>query len=147
MGAQATTEAVDRADLSFNNEVFEYLPHIEHPGKIIAGLSFSGPADIRNFTEHADAILYNVPPGQRYSEGWLSILFGKVNPSGKLAFTIPHNFKNLTFLKHNGQDLLVITHPTSRSITLDTDGMISTTRHPPLNSALECHTPNSNTST
>ena len=92
---QDTGEGVDRGDLGFNNEVFHYLPHIEHPGKIIAGLSFSGAADIRNFTEHADAILYNVPPGQRYAEGWLSILFGKVNPSGKLAFTIPHDFKEL----------------------------------------------------
>jgi hypothetical protein len=47
---QDTGEGVDRGDINWNQEVFGYLPYIEHPGKIVGGLSFTGPIDIRNFT-------------------------------------------------------------------------------------------------
>jgi len=83
--------------LHFNNQVFTYLKYIPDHGKVIGALSFSGAADIRNFTTHADAIVYNTPSGQRYAEGMMNILFGNTNPSGKLTFTLPHDMAELNF--------------------------------------------------
>lgn len=97
---QDTGEGVDRGDLSWNEEVFTWLKYIPNPGKVIGCLSFSGAIDMRNFTQHANAIVYNVPSGQRYAEGMMNILFGKVNPSGKLTYTMPNTWAEMNFTRN-----------------------------------------------
>lgn len=84
---QDTAETEDRADISWNQEVFQYLEFFSNPGKIIGASVASGPIDMRNMTKYADAILFNIMPGQMYSKGIMNIIFGRASPEGKTTCT------------------------------------------------------------
>ena len=42
------------------------------------------------FTDEVDAILQSIMPGQRFATAFINIVTGRVNPSGKLTYTIPN---------------------------------------------------------
>ena len=56
------------------------------------------------FEKHIDAILFNGMPGETYGKGLMDVIFGRVNPSAKLTFTIPNkdNEQQMTKAQYPG---------------------------------------------
>lgn len=79
---------------------------IAKPGKVIGSMVSPGPILTNNMRKYADAILLNVFPGQQYSAGLMNVMFGRVNPSAKLTFTMPNvdNEQNMTTSQYPGDD-------------------------------------------
>lgn len=48
-------------------------------------------------TKTADAMFFNIFPGARYAQAMTDLIFGRVNPSAKMSFTLPLTFKQLNF--------------------------------------------------
>ncbi len=61
----------------------------EAGNEVIVVLNTDGPVVMSNWIDSADAILYMYYPGQRGGVATANLLTGVVNPSGKLAYTIP----------------------------------------------------------
>jgi beta-glucosidase len=60
-----------------------------NPNTIVV-LIGGGPVDMRKWSNKAKAIVYSGYPGMEGGTAIAKILFGEVNPSGKLPFTFPH---------------------------------------------------------
>lgn len=65
-----------------------------------------GPLLLNNLAKVSDAILFNVMPGEKYGEALINILYGRVNPSAKLSFTMPNieNEQKMTEQQFPGAD-------------------------------------------
>lgn len=61
----------------------------ENGHKVVVVLNNSTPVTMGNWLDEADAVLEMYYPGQKGGVATANLLTGKVNPSGKLAFTIP----------------------------------------------------------
>lgn len=83
-------EADDRANLTWNSEVLDQIDQFKNKGKIIGLVTAPGPILLNNLAKVADALIFNVMPGQQYATAMMNILFGRVSPSGKLTFTMPN---------------------------------------------------------
>jgi beta-glucosidase len=89
-------EAVDKEnmDLPFGQEeLFQEILKV-NPNTIII-LIGGGPVDMRNWADKAKAIVYSGYPGMEGGTAIAKILFGEVNPSGKLPFTFPHQLADV----------------------------------------------------
>ncbi len=62
--------------------------------KTILVLNVAGPVDVREYERDADAILCVFIPGCQGARALSDILYGKVNPSGKLAITFPDKYED-----------------------------------------------------
>lgn len=62
--------------------------------KTILILNVAGPVDVRAYEENADAILCVFIPGCQGSQALADVIYGKVNPSGKLAVTFPDKYED-----------------------------------------------------
>ena len=89
-GGVFSEEGFDRDNLSWKSAVLDSLDKFQKKGKIIGAITSPGPLLIGDLKKASDAILFNIMPGQKYSEGLMSVLFGRVNPSAKLSFTMPN---------------------------------------------------------
>jgi len=83
-------EGSDRKTLDWDQSVLKYLNKIKQPGTVIGCMISPGPILTTNMRKYADAILFNVFPGQQYSSAIMNVLFGRANPSAKLTFTLPN---------------------------------------------------------
>ena len=82
----------DRASLDLVGQQDELIDAIAATGKPIVALLFSGrPASVRNLAEKADAILELWYLGQESGRAVAEVLFGDVNPGGRLPITIPRS--------------------------------------------------------
>ena len=82
----------DRASLDLVGQQDELIDAIAATGKPIVALLFSGrPASARNLAEKADAILQLWYLGQESGRAVAEVLFGDVNPGGRLPITIPRS--------------------------------------------------------
>lgn len=90
-------EGGDRSDLGWIQDVFDHLKKFQHLGQVIGAAVGPGAIDLRNMTETADAILWNIFPGWKYAEAIMNVIFGRVNPSGKLTYTQPQSWKQLNW--------------------------------------------------
>ena len=82
----------DRASLDLVGEQDELVDAIAATGKPIVALLFSGrPASIRNLASKASAILELWYLGQETGAAVAEVLFGDINPGGKLPITIPRS--------------------------------------------------------
>jgi beta-glucosidase len=89
-------EAVDKQnmDLPFGQEeLFQEILKV-NPNTIII-LIGGGPVDMRNWANKAKAIVYAGYPGMEGGTAIAKILFGEVNPSGKLPFTFPQKLDDV----------------------------------------------------
>jgi beta-glucosidase len=90
--AWALNHLGDRANLDLVGRQDELVDAVAATGKPIVALLFSGrPASIRNLAEKASAILECWYLGQETGRALAEVLFGDVNPGGKLPITLPRS--------------------------------------------------------
>ncbi len=73
---------------------------------IILTFSFNRPMIVREIEPLAKAIVHTYLPGDYGGEALAKILYGDVNPSGKLPFTYPRHTGSLFFYDHKHTELL-----------------------------------------
>ncbi len=83
-------EAASRADITLRKEDLALVRDLLATGKPVAVVLFNGrPLAIPELAEHVPAILEAWHPGVEAGPAILDVLFGDVNPSGKLTTTFP----------------------------------------------------------
>ena len=83
-------EAASRADITLGKEDLALVRDLLATGKPVAVVLFNGrPLAIPELAEHVPAILEAWHPGVEAGPAILDVLFGEVNPSGKLTATFP----------------------------------------------------------
>lgn len=84
-------EAASRASITLKPEDEELLKGLHTFGKPVVVILFNGrPLAIPQLNENASAILEAWHPGVEAGNALLDILYGEVNPSGKLTTTFPY---------------------------------------------------------
>lgn len=81
----------DRKNFSLWHNGDQVINHVaSHCKKTVVIVNSVGPVNMEKWIEHENvvAVLYTAPLGQYVGEALAQVLFGEVNPSGKLPFTI-----------------------------------------------------------
>lgn len=81
----------DRQNLSLWHNGDELIEHIsDRCRKTVVVINSVGPVDLEKWIDHENvvAVFYSAPLGQFVGEAIAEVLFGEVNPSGRLPFTI-----------------------------------------------------------
>lgn len=99
VGKSKGREGADRDAMLLEPEdqryVTETLRQAKAAGKkTILVLNIAGPVDVREYEGDADAILCVFIPGCQGSRALADIIYGNVNPSGKLAITFPDKYED-----------------------------------------------------
>lgn len=85
-------EAASRADITLPAEQLELFRRVYEVNKNVVVVLFSGrPLDIREISGKAAAILAVWMPGTEGGNAIADVLFGGVNPSGKLSMSFPYS--------------------------------------------------------
>ncbi|CAM3296109.1 glycoside hydrolase family 3 N-terminal domain-containing protein [Paenibacillus taichungensis] len=96
-------EGIDRMTLGLAGVQLELIQEIHKLGKTLVIVYINGrPITEPWVDEHADAILEAWYPGQEGGHAIADILFGEVNPSGKLTISIPKHVGQLP-IYYNGK--------------------------------------------
>ena len=105
-GGIFSSEGGDRQTLGWDSTILKILDKFQSTGKIIGAITSPGPALLADLKKVSDAIVFNIMPGQQYSAGLLNVIFGKVNPSAKLSFTMPNidNEQQMSEAQYPGTD-------------------------------------------
>ncbi len=83
-------EGYDRATLSLLGRQQELLEALKGAGKPIVVIYIEGRPLLKNWAaEHADALLTAYYPGQEGGRAIADVLFGDVNPAGRLPMSVP----------------------------------------------------------
>ena len=94
--AWALNHMGDRASLDLVGRQDELIDAIAATGKPIIAFLFNGrPLSIRNLAEKAQAIFECWYLGQETGQAVAEVLFGDINPGGKLPITIPRSVGHL----------------------------------------------------
>ena len=108
-------EAASRSDIRLPKEQTELLRQLKRAGKKIVLVVMNGrPLDLSEESELADAILEAWYPGTMGGYAVRDVLFGDVNPSGKLTTTFPRNLGQVPvyhYMKNTGRPYI---HPEAK---------------------------------
>lgn len=96
-------EGADRKDLSLPEEQINFINKLDKEKKIIA-LLFCGSVVDLNWDDNVNALLYAGLLGQNGAKAVADILFGRVNPSGKLCETFPLNYGDIPYANEFGKN-------------------------------------------
>ncbi|WOD61464.1 beta-glucosidase BglX [Niallia taxi] len=89
--ASMSGEACSRADITLPEAQLHLIKQMKTLNKPIAVILFNGrPLDLHGVLDEADAVLEAWYPGTEGASAIANILFGNVNPSGKLTMSFPH---------------------------------------------------------
>ncbi|MCI6525042.1 MAG: glycoside hydrolase family 3 C-terminal domain-containing protein [Candidatus Enterosoma sp.] len=91
------SEGGDRESMSLPNNQLTLLEALKKARKHLIIVLFNGSVIELPFYEDVDAILDMFLPGQQGGNAVVSLLFGAVNPSGRLAETWPLSYKDVPF--------------------------------------------------
>ncbi|PWS27045.1 beta-glucosidase BglX [Pedobacter yonginense] len=90
--SEMTGECSSRTDIRFPGNQLSLLREMKKLGKPIAVVLFTGrPLDLTNMIDYPDALLNVWFPGIEAGHAITDVLFGQVNPSGKLSMTFPRS--------------------------------------------------------
>lgn len=81
----------DRKNVTLWQQTEELIKHVANRcHKTVVVITATGPVDLEPFidNENVVAVLYSAPLGQFFGAAIADVLFGEVNPSGRLPFTI-----------------------------------------------------------
>lgn len=85
-------EGVDRETLLLDNKGEQLILHVaQHcAGDVVVVIHAGGPVIVESWIDHPKikSVIFAGYPGQESGNALVNILFGDVNPSGKLAFTL-----------------------------------------------------------
>lgn len=104
--AWARTHLGDRASLDLVGRQNELIDAVAAIGKPVVALLFNGrPLSITHLSRSVSAILECWYLGQATGEAVAEVLFGEVNPSGKLPITVPRSVGHLpAYYNHKPSD-------------------------------------------
>ncbi|MFW5845050.1 MAG: glycoside hydrolase family 3 N-terminal domain-containing protein [Planctomycetota bacterium] len=86
----------DRVDIGLPGRQLELLQSLRLHGDTLVVVVFGGsPIEITWAMQHADAVLFAGYPGEQGGAAIADILFGAVNPSGRMPFTTPYSVQDL----------------------------------------------------
>lgn len=103
----STEKPGDIEDLNLPKAQQRLVQELSKTGKpIVFVFAFNRPLIVREIEPLADAILHAYLPGDFGGVALSQILFGAVNPSGKLPFTYPRHTGSLLFYDHKHTELL-----------------------------------------
>jgi beta-glucosidase len=103
----STEKPGDIEDLNLPRAQQNLVRELSKTGKpIVLVFAFNRPLIVREIEPLADAILHAYLPGDFGGIALSQILFGEVNPSGKLPFTYPRHTGSLLFYDHKHTELL-----------------------------------------
>ncbi|WP_322923280.1 glycoside hydrolase family 3 N-terminal domain-containing protein [Paenibacillus campi] len=89
-------EGIDRVDLTLTGAQMELFRQLQKLGKPIVVVYINGrPVIAPDIDEHAGAIIEAWYPGQEGGHALAEILFGDVNPSGRLTLSVPRHVGQL----------------------------------------------------
>jgi beta-glucosidase len=108
LGEMPSTEKPgDIEDLNLPKAQQNLVHELSKTGKpIILVFAFNRPMIVREIEPLSSAIVHAYLPGDFGGIALSQILFGDVNPSGKLPFTYPRNTGSLLFYDHKHTELL-----------------------------------------
>ena len=90
--AEMSGESSSRTRIDVPQSQVDLLNELKKTGKPIVVVLFAGrPMDLSNIKDTPDAIVNAWFPGSEAGNAISDVLFGKVNPSGKLPMTFPRN--------------------------------------------------------
>ena len=108
-------EAASRSDIRLPKEQTQLLKQLKKEGKKVVLVLMNGrPLDLSEESECADAILEAWYPGTMGGYAVADVLFGEVNPSGKLSVTFPRNLGQVPvyhYAKNTGRPYI---HPDAK---------------------------------
>lgn len=85
-------EAASRSDITLPEAQIELIKAVKETGKPLVVVLFNGrPLDLKGVLDEADAVLETWFLGTESGNAISNVLFGDVNPSGKLTMSFPHN--------------------------------------------------------
>ena len=92
-------EGSDRPDMDFDPEdkamLRETIDRAKKAGKeIVLLLNVAGPVELEEYMDDLDALVCMFFPGMEGARAVADILFGEVNPSGKLPLTFPKTYRD-----------------------------------------------------
>lgn len=93
------SEGVDRIDLSLPACQLRLLEKLNATGKKIVAVLFGGSAFEVPFADEVSAMIHFFLPGQGVGEACRRVLYGKVNPSGKLSETWMRSCEDIPYGK------------------------------------------------
>jgi beta-glucosidase len=86
----------DRFDLELPGEQLDFLKKLREKAQKLVVVVISGsPLILDEVQEFADAVLWTCYPGEEGGNALASVLFGDVNPSGRLPITFPRSVEDL----------------------------------------------------
>lgn len=84
-----SSEGFELDTLNYSHNVFDHIKDYK-TGKVLAAFVGNGPMLLNNMKDLAQAIIFNIMPGEMYGPGLMDVIFGRVNPSAKLSWTMPN---------------------------------------------------------
>ncbi len=93
----AESEGFDRKTLDLPRNQLELLLELSKLGKKIIFVMFGGSPVDMSFDYAVDAVLNMYLPGEEGGEAVYELLFGKANPSGRLAESWPNSYADVPF--------------------------------------------------
>ncbi len=92
----ASAHKGDRVDLKLPENQIEYLKTVREKAENLVVVVTAGSAvDLTEVYELADALIYAWYPGEQGGNGLADVVFGNVNPSGRLPVTLPKSVSDL----------------------------------------------------
>ncbi|HEY8419428.1 MAG TPA: glycoside hydrolase family 3 C-terminal domain-containing protein [Clostridia bacterium] len=88
------TEGLDRSNMLLPQNQIDLLNELKKLGKKIVVVLSCGSAIEMDFADSADALVHAYLGGQAVARAVLNVLTGKVNPSGKLAESLPYRYSD-----------------------------------------------------
>ncbi len=100
------TEGSDRDDMSFPKSEISLINAVSKVSRKVVVVVVGGPGELRDWIDNVSAVLYEAYPGMEHGNALARVLFGDVNPSGKLTITWPKRDSDQPSYKTRNESLV-----------------------------------------